>query len=82
MKTAWNPCFVAYAKVDGLTPNQVLERDYRRWPGGKMTGFMLWIAEQVRAFRKRRPECFIGHYISDQAAFTEFVRGNPIPSPK
>lgn len=49
--TAWNPRFVLYANHRGLSPEEVLEKDEKRWPGGKMVGYMLWIDGMWRAWR-------------------------------
>ena len=45
----WNPRFVLYAKCLGLSPEEAIERDRERWPGGAMTGFILWSTAANRA---------------------------------
>lgn len=45
----WNPRYVLWARKHGLTPEQMIEKDAKDWPGGCMTGFSLWIREQVKA---------------------------------
>jgi hypothetical protein len=47
-----NPRFIAYAKSEGLAPAAVLSLDAERFPGGKMTGFMLWIQGRWAAWRR------------------------------
>jgi len=42
----WNPRYIAYAKDSGYTPEEMLEVDHDRWPGGVMTGFILWIRDE------------------------------------
>jgi hypothetical protein len=37
----------------------MLREDDERWPGGKMCGFMLWIAQRRTEFRKANPEAFL-----------------------
>ena len=47
--TPWNPRYVIWAKKHGLTPEAMIEKDQQDWPGGCMTGYSLWIDEQVKA---------------------------------
>jgi len=40
----WNPRYLQYARItNGGTPEQTLDRDHERWPGGRMCGFILWV---------------------------------------
>lgn len=49
----WQPRYVAYCYSQGeLDPSHMLETDRERWPGGVMCGFILWIQEQWRVYRK------------------------------
>jgi len=55
-----NPRYLAYAKAHGtLDPEAVLARDRERYPGGCMTGFIVWLgyrwAEWLKATGRRRP---------------------------
>lgn len=66
-----NPRFWLYAKSRGRTvPGQILV-DKRRWPGGCMTGFILWMGEQWRAFcalgKVRNPDDARLKYGADKA---------------
>jgi hypothetical protein len=38
-----NPRYLAYCRAHGRTPAEMLEHDDKEWPGGKMTGFILWL---------------------------------------
>jgi len=71
----FQPYFIAYAKAHGRTPEQQLEADGRRWPGGIMCGFICWIAERKNQFRELHPECFCGDNISRHAAWAKFLTG-------
>jgi hypothetical protein len=48
-----NPRYLAYCRAHGRTPAEMLEHDDKEWPGGKMTGFILWLDEQWMEFEKR-----------------------------
>lgn len=55
----WNRRFELYAKSQGLTPETVLERDIKNYPGGKMAGFLCWSSRQVEEWRtatKSKPQ--------------------------
>ncbi len=70
--TGWNPRFVAYCA--GAPPEEVLLRDEETWPGGKMTGFILWIGERWRAFARERPRLDMAFLSNeDHAAFTAWL---------
>ena len=65
--TTWNPRYVAYAKAHGKSPEDMIS-------GQKsMVGFILWIGEQVVAFRNESPGAFVGTSIRDHAAFDRFL---------
>jgi len=44
----WNPNYVAFARAHGRTPDAQAQFDRAKWPGGQMTGFLLWVSQQVR----------------------------------
>jgi GTP-dependent phosphoenolpyruvate carboxykinase len=74
-----NPRYIAYAKAHGKTPDAMLAHDKKEWPGGCMTGFILWMREQKGAFRKASPESFymVGGAlteIADQEAWDNFLQ--------
>lgn len=53
MKTTdnWNPRYVAYAKANGRTPRDQAACDEDDYPGGRMTGFVLWLRPQWVEFQ-------------------------------
>lgn len=70
----WNPRYIAYAKAHHCDcPIEQMRRDEAAWPGGRMAGFMLWIAEQKRAFVKAHPEACLGDAVYDQAAWDRWL---------
>lgn len=48
----WNPRFVHYATANGRGPEAMLEADRAAWPGGIMTGFILWIRARWQEWDK------------------------------
>ena len=46
----WNPRYVRFAEVHGRNPEEQLAYDDLRWPGGCMTGFILWIGSFYRFY--------------------------------
>lgn len=43
----WNRRYLAYCRAQGTPdPDAMIERDHERWPGGPMTGYILWIRER------------------------------------
>ncbi len=71
----WNPLFAAYARAHKRTPAGQLAHDETTYPGGKMCGFILWIAQCRALFKPAHPECFLGDTITDLATWTRFVQG-------
>lgn len=54
-KQEWNPRYLAYAYAHGETdPKKMLARDAKKYPGGKMCGFIPWIQEKWREWRAIR----------------------------
>lgn len=76
--SAWNPRFLLYCAAGGEPrPKLTLARDGKRWPGGRMTGFTLWIDDRWRAwyaatgFDPKRAKCDKEH-----AAFDAWLARN------
>lgn len=44
----WNPIYLAYATAHGRTPEAQLAADRATYPGGNMTGFILWVSRRAR----------------------------------
>lgn len=71
--TLYNPRYVAYAHANGRTPDDMLTYDYEQYPGGCMTGFILWISSRSTEFWKEHPEAFLGDTIVDHNAWDTFL---------
>ena len=55
-----NPRYLNYCRVHGRTPDEQHAHDEVAWPGGRMTGFISWMSQQMRAFHAAHPEAFLG----------------------
>jgi hypothetical protein len=54
--TKWNPRYVVYCRAHGMPdPEEMLKHDRKRWPGGCMTGFLLWIPGRWREYVRLNP---------------------------
>lgn len=48
------PRYLAYCAVNGKTPDEMLRYDDKRWPGGRMAGYILWIGERWQEWRAEK----------------------------
>jgi hypothetical protein len=46
VKKEWCSRLVRYARVHGHTPDEQIALDEKKWPGGKMWGYMGWIQDK------------------------------------
>lgn len=65
--------YAAYCVKNGKTPSEMKEYDRKRWPGGLMCGYILWIQESLLKFREKHPEAFTGYILTDHDRFTKFL---------
>ncbi len=68
-----NPRYMAYAKENGKTPEEMMEHDKKEYPGGCMCGFTLWTHAKLREFEKISPKSFLYSRLCDQKAFSSFL---------
>lgn len=77
-----NPRYVSYCLAHGhRTPAQARAADETAWPGGVMCGFMLWIADQIAAFKRAQrlpPREPLDP--AQQDAFTRYLAALPLPA--
>ena len=71
-----NPRFVAYARQHGKTPREMLEHDKKRFPGGRMAGFILWIGARWGEWHEARGLRRHEHILTDRdhADFDDWLK--------
>ena len=69
----WNPRYVAYAKSNGMEPQEQMEFDDIKYPGGIMAGFIIWSNVALSAFRSEHPESFYGNSLVNHAAYDAWL---------
>lgn len=58
-----NPRYVNFARSNGRTPAEQIQRDKKEYPGGCMIPFVEWNRERIREFANTHPElCFMGTF--------------------
>ena len=69
------PRYSAYCVTHDKTPDEMLAHDRKRWPGGCMCGFLIWMNAASRMFKDQYPEAIFGSGIatSYQDTFTAFL---------
>lgn len=53
-----NPRWVNYCRAHGRTSTEQLAHDAAEFPGGKMTGFLLWHRARIQEAYKAIPDAF------------------------
>jgi len=73
---AWNPRYVAYATAHGKTPGEMLSADEAEFPGGRMTGFVLWMRRKWAEWGRApgHGDRFPGSRVARQEAHDDFDR--------
>ena len=67
---SYQPRYAAYARAHGKTPEQMAGHDEEQWPGGCMCGFILWIGDRWREWRKLKG--YSHNWILSEADHVEF----------
>lgn len=83
MKTEYSQYYIEYAKSNNQSPDDMMALDEKRWPGGCMTGYILFRMrkvedklKEVRAHHHEQSKLFLstgdqegGMYHAERAAF-------------
>lgn len=70
----WNPRYKSYAAFHGHDPDTQLHFDSIKYPGGVMTGYILWIKNQLLAYRHSVGKSLNEPmFESDQKAFDQWL---------
>lgn len=72
-KGQMNPRYRAYCRFHGLSPEKMAEVDEKRWPGGRMCGFILWIGERLAEARQDCPTFFLFGVLCNHAGFDAWL---------
>lgn len=70
-----NARYEAYSKAHGKDPNTMLALDRITYPGGIMTGYIIWISIQYRNYLAARFPDRIWKMPIDQADFDMWLEG-------
>jgi len=65
--------FLVYCHTLGKTPTECLRYDCALYPGGKMTGFIIWGHQQIAAYLAEHPESFTGDRLLDQTKYDAWL---------
>lgn len=68
-----NPRYANYARAHGRTPEQQLEQDRLDWPGGVMTGFLLWNRDRLCECSAAHPEFFFYGGLADPEGYDAWL---------
>ena len=78
--TEWTPRYLAYCAAHGHRndPEGMSARDREEWPGGCMTGFLLWSSRQLEDHRIAHPDRWFdggrGHWgLVDHAHYDQWL---------
>jgi hypothetical protein len=69
-----NPRYLAYCKAHGKTPDEMMQHDIEAYPGGCMTGFILWSGEQLAKARKEHPDWFLNSTLRNHAEYDAWLQ--------
>ncbi len=74
-----NPHYLAYAKYNGKSPDEMMEHDTIEYPGGCMCGFILWMSAMKQKFWEVSRDSFLDrHVIGDLDAWEKFLQDSVV----
>jgi hypothetical protein len=68
-----NPRYLAYCQAHNKTPERMIAFDEKHWPGGKMTGFILWSNVQLRKAHVEHPGWFLGEHLWEAKQYDRWL---------
>lgn len=63
-----------YCEAQGRTPDEQRAHDAKRWPGGRMCGYILFIQRAVAQAERTSQRFMIGAHVWHHDDFTEWLR--------
>lgn len=69
----WNTRYIHYAVSKGESPESQMALDKINWPGGSMTGFILWIQEMGKSFADEKDYIYDGVINIHQEEFDKWL---------
>lgn len=76
----YNVRYVYYANAHGKSPQDMMEHDTKKYPGGCMAGFLLWMDKRKQEFAVAHPDAMYFESgetgisrIKDPVKWTEFL---------
>jgi hypothetical protein len=70
-----NPRYLAYCRAHGNAYKEQLAKDTETFPGGKMTGFVLWLQQKWREFRdEKHPDIHMDFVKLKHGEFDKWLR--------
>jgi hypothetical protein len=69
-----NPRYLAYCIAHSKTPDEMMAHDIQRWPGGCMTGFLMWSGQKLAEAMKSHPEWFLNSTLRNHTEYDAWLQ--------
>ena len=73
-----NRRYAEYCRVHGRAPVEQMAFDVKRWPGGKMAGYILWNRACMMEYAKENPGAFYCGSLTDHALYDDWLKSVPV----